>query len=214
MTKRVKAVRILLRAYPAGWREKYGEELSTILEGRPLALPIVRDVLQNGLVQRIRYAEVWQLGGIALASWLIIGTVLNSIRAFPMWAYNLFWQLNLCIALVIGYLSVERDGKSRFAATVATVRATLLGISPELLLGTLWIAGLVHPTILQFNGSPMVVGHGITDLCIRTEVAVPPTRMILTPLAVAIPGLVVGSIGALAAQFVLAFREGFHQSKG
>jgi hypothetical protein len=212
MTKRAKAVRILLHAYPEGWRTKYGEELASILESRRLTPPIIRNVLQNGLLQRFRHAEVWQIGGIALASWLIVGTALNSIRAFPEWAYNLFWQLDFSIALLIGYLSVWRDGKSRFAAAIATGRAALVGITPELVLGALWAAGLVHPTILQSNGSPIVEGHSITDLCIRAGVAIPPTHVLIAPFAAVIPGMVVGALGAAAAQFAFGFRERFRKS--
>jgi len=110
--------------------------------------------------------------------------------------------------MAIGYLSVSRDGKSLLAAAVATGRAALVGIIPELVLGVLWMAGLVHPTILQPNGLPMVLGHGITDLCIRAGVAVPPTHLLLVPLAALIPAAVVGALGAMTAQFVSAFREG------
>ena len=208
MTGRVQAARILLRAYPASWRDRYGEELATILEGRSLTLPIVLDVLRNGLLQRIRCAEAWQTGGIVLSTWLVVGTALNSVRPFPGWAYDLFWQFDSCILMAIGYLSVSRDGKSLLAAAVATGRAALVGIIPELVLGVLWMAGLVHPTILQPNGSPMILGHGITDLCIRAGVAVPPTHVLLVPLAAAIPAAVVGALGAMAARFVSAFREG------
>jgi hypothetical protein len=208
MTGRVKAAQILLRAYPASWRDRYGEELATILEGRSLTLAIVLDVLRNGLLQRIRCAEAWQTGGIVLSTWLVVGTALNSVRPFPRWAYDLFWQFDLCIAMAIGYLSISRDGKSLLAAAVATGRAALVGVIPELVLGVLWMAGLVHPTILQPNGSPMILGHGITNLCIRAGVAVPPSHMLLVPLASAIPAAVVGAPGAMTARFVSAFREG------
>jgi hypothetical protein len=213
MNQRVRLVQLLLRAYPAVWRENYGEELVTLLEARPLTLAIVRDVVQNGLLQRARYAQAWQVGGMALALWLIAGTALNSIRAFPLWAYDLFWQINLCIAVVIGYLSVERDRKSRLASALATGKAALVGISPELVLAALWMAGLVHPTILPVNGSPMIVGHGITDLCVRVDVKIRPTHLLITPLVEAILGVIAGSLGAAAAQFVSGFREGFRPSK-
>ncbi len=208
MTRRVQAARILLRAYPANWRDRYGEELATILEGRSLTLPIVFDVLRNGLLQRIRGAEAWQTGGIVLSTWLVVGTALNSVRPFPRWAYDLFWQFDICIVIAIGYLSVSRDGKSLLAAAVATGKAALVGVIPELVLGGLWMAGLVHPTILQPNGSPMILGHGITDLCIRAGVAVPPTRMLLVPLAAVVPSAVAGALGAMTARFVSAFWEG------
>jgi hypothetical protein len=208
MTGRVQAARILLRAYPADWRDRYGEELATILEGRSLTPPIVFDVLRNGLLQRIRGAEAWQTGGIVLSTWLVVGTALNSVRPFPRWAYDLFWQFDICIVMAIGYLSVSRDGKSLLAAAVATGKAALVGVIPELFLGGLWMAGLVHPTILQPNGSPMILGHGITELCIRAGVAVPPTHMLLVPLAAVIPSAVAGALGAMTARFVSAFWEG------
>jgi hypothetical protein len=208
MTRRIQAARILLRAYPANWRDSYGEELATILEGRSLTLPIVLDVLRNGLLQRIRGAEAWQTGGIVLSTWLVVGTALNSVRPFPRWTYDLFWQFDIGIVMAIGYLSVSRDGKSLLAAAVASGKAALMGVIPELVLGGLWMAGLVHPTILQPNGSPMILGHGITDLCIRAGVAVPPTHMLLVPLAAVIPSAVAGALGAMTARFVLAFWEG------
>jgi hypothetical protein len=208
MTGRVQAARILLRAYPASWRDRYGEELATILEGRSLTPPIVFDVLRNGLLQRIRCAEAWQTGAIVLSTWLVVGTALNSVSPFPRWAYDLFWQFDICIAMAIGYFSISRDGKSLLGAAVATGRAALVEIVPELVLGVLWMAGFVHPTISQPNGSPMILGHGITDLCIRAGVAVQPTHMLLVPLAAAIPAAVAGALGAMTARFVSGFREG------
>jgi hypothetical protein len=208
MRRSVQTVRILLRAYPASWRDKYGEELATILEGRSLTPSIVLDVLRNGLLQRIRCAEAWQTGAIVLSAWLVVGTALNSVKPFPQWAYELFWQFDLCIAIAIGYLSISRDGKSLLAAAVATGKAALVGIVPELVLGVLWMAGFVHPTISQPNGSPMILGHGITDLCIRAGVAVPPTHMLLVALAAVIPTAIAGALGAMTARFVSAFWEG------
>jgi hypothetical protein len=214
MTKRRYLIRTLLLAYPRRWRREYGEELADILEGRQLTFRTVWDVLQSGALQRTRDAKVWQVGGLVLEAWLILGTALNSIEAFPRSAYNLFWQFDLCICLVIGYLSVSRNGKSRFAAAQATARAALIGIIPELLLALMWVAGFVHPTILQLNGTPMVLGHGITDMCIRAEYAVRPTDLLLAPLVAIISAFMVGAIGATTCQFILAFRKGFYASKG
>jgi len=72
--------------------------------------------------------------------------------------------------------------------------------------------GLVHPTILQLNGSPMVEGNGITDLCIRVGVAISPTHVLTTPFAAVLPGMIVGALGAVAAQFASGCREGFRKS--
>lgn len=213
MNKNATVIKLLLRAYPAVWRRSYGEELVALLEERPLTLTSVRDVFQNGLLQRSRHARAWQLGGIALAIWLIAGTSLNSIRVFPQWGYSLFWQINVCTLLAIGYASVVRDHKSRLASALATGKASVVGVAPELALAVLWLEGLVHPTISQMNGSPMVVGHGITDLCIRASVKTPPTHLLLAPIVAGICGVIAGGAGAAAAQFVLGFREGFRSSK-
>jgi hypothetical protein len=210
---RAQATQILLRAYPAHWRESYGEELATIVEARPLTLPIVLDVLCNGMRQRVRSAQAWQIGGIILASWLIVGTAVNSVRPLPHFAYDLFWQLHVCIALAIGYLSSSRDRKSLLAAAIATGKAALLGIIPELTLGVLWMAGVVHPTISQLNGSPMVPGHGITDLCIRTGVVITPMHVLMVPLAATLPAVIAGALGAMAARFVSGLRQGLRPGK-
>lgn len=58
------------------------------------------------------------------------------------------------------------------------------------------------------DGTPIVMGHGITDLCIRAGFAIRPTEMLIAPLATSLPGLILGAVGATAAQFVAAFREG------
>jgi 4-amino-4-deoxy-L-arabinose transferase-like glycosyltransferase len=210
MTARARIAHTLLRAYPARWRREYGEELIALLEARPLSFQAVADVIVHGGLQRIRNAEIWQTGGLVLAAWLILGTVFNSVRPFPHWPYILFWQLNFAIVLAIGYLSVSREGKSRFGAAVAAATAALIGITPELLLALAWAAGLVHPTILPLHGTtPLVVGHGITDLCIRKDAQMGPSEMFLAPLLTAPLALIPGALGAFASQFVLAFRAGY-----
>jgi len=213
MKKDAKVIKLLLHAYPAVWRGSYGEELVGLLEERPMTLTVVRNVLQNGLLQRARDARAWQLGSIALVIWLIAGTSLNSIRVFPQWGYSLFWQMNVCSLLVIGYASVVRDHKSRLASALAAGTASVVGVVPEVALAALWLAGLVHPTISQLNGSPMVVGHGVTDLCIRADANIPPTQLLFAPIVAGICGVIAGGVGASAAQFVSGFREGFRRSR-
>jgi hypothetical protein len=208
MTMRVTIVRLMLWAYPRRWRREYGKEFAEILQTRRLSVRTILDVLKSGAIQRARHAEVWQTGGAVLAVWLILGTTLNSLKPFPRWAYHLFWHLDLCMALVIGYLSVSRDRKGPWAAAAASGKAALIGITPELLLGLMWAVGMIHPTILQSNGAPIVSGHGITDLCIRTGAAVGPFDTLITPFAASIPAFVAGAFGACAPQLVQAFRQG------
>jgi hypothetical protein len=47
-------VKILLRAYPRRWRERYGGELLALLEAEPLTWRVAVDVLRCGLGQRLR----------------------------------------------------------------------------------------------------------------------------------------------------------------
>lgn len=44
--------RALLRLYPRLWRQRYGDELSALLEEQPLRLRIVLDIVRGALVQR------------------------------------------------------------------------------------------------------------------------------------------------------------------
>ena len=55
----------LLRIYPAAWRREYGAELTAILQGRPLGLRVMTDVLWNGLRLRVRAAEPSTILGLA-----------------------------------------------------------------------------------------------------------------------------------------------------
>ncbi len=47
-------MRLLLRAYPRGWRDRYGEELRALLEAEPLTWRIRANVLRAGLGERLR----------------------------------------------------------------------------------------------------------------------------------------------------------------
>ena len=201
-------IRILIRTYPTDWRLEYGDELTQVLALRPLTLSIAGDVAINGIWQRVRYAEAWQLCGAGMALWLIVGTALNSISPLPQWAYNHFFQLDPLMCLAIGYVYVSHHAKGVFAAALAAGKASLVGILPEVLLAILWATNLVHPTILSMSGTPSTIGHGITDLCFRKDGIMSPAEMLaemllLVPFNVLIAFLI-GLIGAAIAKSISA----------
>jgi hypothetical protein len=193
-------IRLLLRTYPHGWRSEYGEELSAILADRSFTPLMIGDVVLCGVGQRLRCAEAWQMGGIALALWLIAGTAINSFSPLSPSAYNHFFQINLLIEMAIGYIYVAHGSRRPGAAALASAKASLLGIIPELLLAALWAAHLIHPTILGMNGSPHLRGSVVTELCLRTEATASPVKLLLAVPCTVAPAFFLGFIGAVLAK--------------
>lgn len=212
MSQRTRVIRILLWIYPAIWRLEYGGELTHTLACRPLTLSIVFDVVRSGILQRVRCAEAWHIGGVVMAFWLIIGTGVNSIAPLSPRAYNYFFQLNWYIELAVGYVSVAWHAKNLSAAAWAAGKAALIGFLPECFLVALWAAGLVHPTILDMRGAPHLIGQGITDLCIRSEAAVSSFHELIGIPLTLLPALVVGFVGGVIARTVSAIRARFHKA--
>lgn len=207
MSRKAKLIRVLLWTYPVRWRSEYGGELALLLARRPINLSIVVDVVRNGSWQRVRCAETWQLGGFVMALWIVFGTVLNSIAPLSPPAYGFFFQVNLWICLLVGYLSVWRNGIGLRSAARAAGKAYLIGLVPEVLLTVLWAADVIHPTILNMHGSPHIIGHGITDLCIRTEGMVSPSRLLVMLPVAPLVGSVAGLIGGALAKAISVLRK-------
>lgn len=57
---------LLLLAYPAAWRERYGNELLTLLEDEPLTARAALDVVAAGLRQRGHVARRALTGGVVM----------------------------------------------------------------------------------------------------------------------------------------------------
>jgi hypothetical protein len=207
MSRKTKLIRMLLWAYPVRWRSEYGGELALLLARRPINLSIVVDVVRSGLWQRGRGAEAWQWGGFAMALWMVFGTVLNSIAPLSPFAYGHFFQVNLWICLLVGYLSVWHNGIGLRSAARAAGKAYLVGLIPEVLLTLFWAADLIHPTILNMNGSPHIIGHGITELCIRSEGRVSPSHLLVGLPVAALVGSITGLIGGALARANSALRR-------
>jgi hypothetical protein len=94
-------MRFLLRVYPRGWRERYGDELLALLEEQPLTWRVRADVVVSGLRERVRGSGraplrvlwAWSLfvvGGVAFQKtsehWQVV--VPGSERALPSAAFH------------------------------------------------------------------------------------------------------------------------------
>jgi hypothetical protein len=212
MSRKANLIRMLLCSYPGRWRSEYGGELALTLARRPITVSIVVDVVRSGTWQRVRRAEPWQLGGFAMAVWMVFGTALNSITPLSPRAYGFFFQVNLWITLVVGYLSVWRNGKGLISAARASAKANFMGLIPELLLTILWAVGLIHPTVLDMSGSPRIIGHGITELCVRSEAMVTPASLFVQLSIVPLLASIVGLIGGVLARTISSFRNSIRKA--
>ena len=194
-------VRALIGVYPPQWRLEYGDELELMLARRLLTFGIVFNVLAHGVWQRLRLAPIWKLAGATLALKLVIGTTVNSIWPLPIMAYNRFFGADLLIAFAVGYLVVRRDHKGIRAAMGSAAMAATLGMIPEVVLALLWATNLIQPTILDMDGSPYIIGHGVTDLCTRGQFSSPLFILVAVPTSGVIAGtmgLIGGSISKMA----------------
>lgn len=215
MNRRMRTIRSLLWVYPKTWRSEYGCELAATLHRRSLTTAVICDILRNGIRQRLRYAAPWQLGGYVSLLWMTFGTALNSIAPLSQSAYNQFFQICLLIQFAVGYKTATLPEKTLSAASLASCKAALLGIAPEILLDLLWATNLIHPTILDMNSSPSTVGYGITELCMRLAQGVPanPHRpLIFVPVLAILQAMFLGYIGAVASKTITAFKTGLHRA--
>jgi hypothetical protein len=77
MNIRLFVVKALLRVYPADWRSEYGPELADLLLVGRLDVRTVRNVLRNGLWQRIRRPDPSTLFGVVAMLVVATGFVWN-----------------------------------------------------------------------------------------------------------------------------------------
>ena len=66
-------MKLLLRAYPRRWRERYGDELVALLEAEPLTWRTRTNVLTAGLRERLRGSGPPQLRVLWAWSLFVIG---------------------------------------------------------------------------------------------------------------------------------------------
>ena len=214
MNPKMRIIRGLMCVYPRTWRSEYGCELANTLHQSPLTRAVIFDVLQNGICQRLRYARYSQLGGSFLLLWMLFGTVANSFSPFSGPTYGRFWAVNSVIYFLVGYLTARKPDKNLRESSFASGKAAFIAILPEFIILALWSAHLIHPTVLDLNGSPSIIGHGFTEFCFRLSKGVPvklPEMFLVLPVASLLPAIFVGYVGAVTSKTISAFKAGFHR---
>jgi hypothetical protein len=200
----------LLHAYPAAWREEYGEELASLLRLRPLRIRVVSNVALNGLWKRFESDPRWVIGGALLFLWTLLCIVRNTIAPLSPVAYShIFWPFNL-MSLVIGCWTMLHEPAGMRHAALASLKSALVGSLPEITSGFLWAIGLLHPTVLDMHGSPRIHGAWITLLFVRTDASIGPLGCLFLLLAVTISqSLLLGYVGAIVGGCGTAIKAGY-----
>jgi hypothetical protein len=172
---------LLIRCYPARWRERYGDEFLAILEERPLGPYDVADVLLGALDARLRshgrravehhgrgFTMSLRIGGIAA----ILGTLIWIVFFFmtsPGTAFQgaivivAFAGLVALLVAVTGLSAYQARSHptlvwSAFAITAAGTVALLIGAAAELSpVGD----GGWNETLVVVGGCAAVLGSGL-----------------------------------------------------
>lgn len=125
----------LLRAYPAWWRARYGEEMAVLLETRPLDLRWRVDLLRGAFDAHLRGDEPAAARGVAAAlvaggAWTITGLASTAAAAPPDWPGYLVETLPIALIGAVagllaslglarrGWLSNDRSLESAIVATI------------------------------------------------------------------------------------------------
>ena len=169
MSPRHAVVTLLLRLYPATWRNEYGAELTDILMTAPLNARVIGDVIWNGLWQRVRIAPPSTILGLASMLVILTGFVLPAGRyglagtallqltsmTFPTVAVTfLSSEVYAFLLIGCGCWTNRRFGGTASRAGVAAMRMSLIAGIP-IILGSLLIALGVLDVMFFFGpGSP------------------------------------------------------------
>jgi hypothetical protein len=129
---------LLLRAYPRGWREEYGDELAGILAQRTLTVRLVLDILGAAAKQRLYRALPWPLCAVALMLRLFVLRFALFDRSAFLWAYL---GATFLILFGAGAWAVRRKGSGVWKVAGAAAKAGLAGEIPTAVLYLLTLPG-------------------------------------------------------------------------
>jgi hypothetical protein len=148
---------------------------------------------------------------------MIFGTALNSVAPLSPSAYNRFFDINTLIYFLVGYRTVLRSNETPRSASFASGKTALVGILPEIFVLSLWAAKLIHPTVLDLNGSPSIVGSGFTDFGFRLSKGVPVNlshMFVSMPLVCLLPAMMTGYVGAVMSDTISFLKKAYSASGG
>jgi hypothetical protein len=198
----------LLRVYPAAWRREYGVELTAILQGRPLGLRVMADVLWNGLWQRGRAAEPSTILGLASILLMLTGLVVPggsytgawrallrpSWRVFP--TVNVTFMASELYALLLvacGCWTYLRHGGKVTKSGFAAMRMSVIAGIPIMLIAVLLLSGFLDLAFLDTRGAATIRPSALAIL--------------VAPLSRLPEAWIWGSIGGLLGQSIARRRQ-------
>jgi len=210
MNIKSRIIRGLLRLYPTGWRAEYGKELGSLLSDRPITPSIIVDVVVSATREHLKGDQIWKICGIGLFCWTALGIAINNTTPLSHESYECYqklWQIGILLA---GCLTVSRNRSA--SPTWAAVKATVIGLLPEIVALTLWAAGLFHPVVTRAAGPyPLLESRlALFDITFPT---VPHPGFAMLPLeigAILAQACVFGFVGGLLGRVVSSFSPRIH----
>ena len=154
--------RLLLRIYPRSWRVEYGDELADVLARKPLTLPVMLDVVRNGVWQHLRRDAPWAICGFALALWTLTMLVLSATHLFPLETLRWMAIASHLFVMVAAAWTIAREKCGIWRGLLASFKTT--GIGAAVL--AIWV-----PAYMLARYGAVVGGHGVwywTWLNLRT----------------------------------------------
>jgi hypothetical protein len=137
-------MRLLLRAYPRRWRDRYGEELVQLVTDSGSGFGAALDVARAGLTERARLARATLSGGV--------GMVIAPARRHPnALALAAFLVIAPTLTFVVGSLLAYQLGVESLRPAMETINS---GVSGN---GVFDIALALSPVIaLMLAGMPLI----------------------------------------------------------
>jgi hypothetical protein len=170
-------VSVLLRVYPAGWRQEYGPELRDLLERLDFRFGTVANVVWNGMRQRLRATEPWLLIGlpIMLLTTFVYGVLIVAPPPYDPMSPGLARSAVSIISLAVfvslpvgcGLWTVVRNGGTMSHAGRQTLKMALLIEAPSFVVYALILTGTLGviavgpgdaPTTILEHGFAITVG--------------------------------------------------------
>jgi hypothetical protein len=213
---KTRLVALLMRLYPTAWRNEYGAELTSMLQGRPLTTRVVSDVVLSAMWQRMRAVDLATWVGLGLM-FVTIGAIASNIVAPPphIWSPGLPRGAQPRFAEYIALL--QRPLHSEFYVLVlagigfwaalrgktspgcAAIRVSMIASCPLVLVGLLMMSGgLGYSELGPGQASTTFDERGILYTFYKGFQQIPgpaPLVMLLSPL-LRLPGAWMwGSIG-------------------
>lgn len=158
---KLRLIKLLLTLYPEQWRQEYGDELSGLLEARPLRLQIFLNVGCGALVQHWHDGEPWFLVGVLCMSINLIQTLIYFSFGIPidleaaLWGKQAFWSgvFSIAVLFTVGFWTALRSNKAGSRPGQAAIKTALVSSLFPLVVTVLTLVHAVPVIVVGLNGA-------------------------------------------------------------